>query len=163
MAWKKERKAMMHAGMFFKLCPRSSSLACPNKHNPPVSNVAPLPLSSTVFTEARLKPHQFSSCHCTAPAISAFLARGRKYLLSKTRPPFLLIPPPFPDVEFKGIKSSEQRERERRGLPFSQKTRKRGRSRRIASQWEPNGARVRSDLNSRINDGRERKEGAPLT
>ena len=87
MAWKKERKAMMHAGMFFKLCPRSSSLACPNKHNPPVSNVAPLPLSSTVFTEARLKPHQFSSCHCTAPAISAFLARGRKYLLSKTRPP----------------------------------------------------------------------------
>ena len=41
---------------------------------------------------------------------SAFLLRGRKYLLSKTRPPF-----PFPDVEFKGIKSSlaEQRASER--------------------------------------------------
>ena len=139
MAWK-ERKAMMHAGMFFKLCPRSS-LACPNKHNPPVSNVAPLPLSSTVFTEARLKPHQFSSCHCTAPAISAFLARGRKYLLSKTRPPSSSSHHHSQMWNSKELsRPSNERERERRGLPFSQKTRKRGRSRQedrisMGTQW----------------------------
>ena len=54
---------------------------------------------------------------------SAFLLRGRKYLLPKTRRP-------FPDVEFKGIKSS----------PSIQQPVKRRWTRLAASQWESNEA-----------------------
>ena len=95
-------------------------------NNPAVSNVTPPP-SRAVFTEARLKPHHFSSSSILQGGRelpkSAFLLRGRKYLLPKTRRP-------FPDVEFKGIKSS----------PSIQQPVKRRWTRLAASQWESNEA-----------------------